>query len=89
MTLLQISPLLLCGHDTVIVLFVHLQVTKPLTMLATLPNLRLVDLRQIHIEEDGGGCWSEAKCASMLHVVTLSRSLKRRQPPGVVRVDAQ
>jgi hypothetical protein len=76
----------LSGYDMVIVLRCHLQVTRPLTMLASLPHLRLVDLRQIHIEEDA--CWSEAKCASMLHVVTLSRALKRRQPPGVVRVDA-
>lgn len=61
-----------------------LQITGPLTLLAGLPRLRLVDLRAIHAEQEA--CWSETKCASMAHVMSLTKSLKRRQPPGVVRI---
>ena len=59
------------------------QVMAPLAVLSGLPRLRLVDFREVH--EEKNSCWSEAKCASMSHVASLAKTLKRRRPPGIVR----
>ena len=62
------------------------QVTAPLNVLSKLKSLSLVDVRGIHAETNLT-YWSEAKCASMRHITTFSKVLKRKLHPGKVLMD--
>ena len=62
------------------------QVTSPLSGLSRLPELQIVDLRGIHAEV-GLSYWSEKKCASMRHLTTFAKALKRRNRPGKIFMD--
>lgn len=64
----------------------HAQVTSPLHTLNKLKFLRLVDLRSIHVEANLT-YWSDSKCASMRHVCTFAKNLKRRSCNGRVLMD--
>ena len=65
---------------------VTVQVKQPLAMLASLPQLCMVDLRGIH-DEPNMGYWSEEKCTTMRHITTLMKALKRRRFSTKVHFD--
>ncbi|GFR42377.1 hypothetical protein Agub_g3061 [Astrephomene gubernaculifera] len=59
-----------------------LHIRSPLTSLAALPSLRLLDFRCVHVSPDEpAGYWCEAKCTTMQHLTRLARALKRRRHP--------
>ena len=64
-----------------------LQVKQPLTVLAALPELCMVDFRGIHDDCPNLGYWTEDKCTTMRHISTLAKALKRRRFPTKVHVD--
>ena len=63
------------------------QVKQPLTLLAALPELCMVDFRGIHDDCPNMGYWTEDKCTTMRHISTLAKTLKRRRFPTKVHVD--
>ena len=65
----------------------HLQVAAPLTSLAALPQLILVDVRGVHDEQSP--YWGAAKCETMRHLAALSKALRRRRPGARVAMDLQ
>ncbi|PNW82446.1 hypothetical protein CHLRE_06g279300v5 [Chlamydomonas reinhardtii] len=56
-----------------------LHIRAPLTGLAALPHLVLLDFRHVHVVEKTA-YWPEAKCVTMQHLTKLVNVLKRRQP---------
>ncbi|KXZ44866.1 hypothetical protein GPECTOR_61g819 [Gonium pectorale] len=63
-----------------------LHILAPLTGLAALPHLRLLDFRAVHVTADES-YWGEAKCATMQHLAKLARALKRRCPQPRLLMD--
>ena len=54
-----------------------MEVAQPLTQLAAFSQLRWLDMRSVHMEDETK-YWSPAKCATMQHVSALAKSLRRK-----------
>ncbi|KAG2447702.1 hypothetical protein HYH02_007162 [Chlamydomonas schloesseri] len=64
----------------------ELHIRAPLTGLAALPHLALLDFRHVHVV-DKTPYWPEEKCVTMQHLTKLVNVLKRRQPQPRVLLD--
>ncbi|EFJ53315.1 hypothetical protein VOLCADRAFT_102916 [Volvox carteri f. nagariensis] len=64
----------------------YLQLRTPLSGLAALPHIRLLDFRSVHVGKDKS-YWCEAKCTTMHHLSKLAKALKRRSPQPRLLID--
>lgn len=57
-----------------------MHIRAPLTPLAALSRLKLLDFRGVHVDKPAASYWTDEKCTTMEYLSKLSKALKRKNP---------